>query len=169
MKNIAYVLSAVLLIAGCSSEKNQDEPIQEKTQEVEKIVDTKNPAEVIQAFKNNGLPIGEVLVHTAESDPNTLMGRPEGYIAFAHFEDTNVEQMSPDADDLYPMGGSVEIWKTQEEAEARKSYLEEVTKMMNMSPLKQYRYVNKEMLLRLEYDIRPDQAKKYEEVFNSFN
>ncbi len=169
MKNIAYVLSAVVLMTGCSSEKTQDEPIQETTKEVEEKISITNPEQVIQAFKDKGLPIGKVFIHNAENDPNKLLGRPDGYTASAKFEDTSVEQDQPIENDeiILPKGGIIEIWNTQEAAEARKDYIDEVTDLMNMPALKQYMYIHKGVLLRLEYDIVPDQAKKYEDVLNS--
>ena len=168
-KTLILILLSTALTACGGGEKDQDIPKQEEAQEVERKVAVTEPTELIQAFKDSGLPIGDVVIHSAESDPNNLLGRPDGYTASAHFEDTSVEQDQPfeEGETVLPKGGVIEVWGTQEKAEARKTYIEEVNNTFNMPGLKQYMYIHKDVLLRLEYDIIPDQAKKYEDVLKS--
>ena len=174
VKNALIISIMALVITACSNNDNTTSNNTASTTneaaavEVATKVDINNPAEIIQAFKDAGLPVGKVLIHTSASDPNKLLGRPDGYIGFAHFEDTNVEQDMPiNGEDALPKGGSIEVWKTSEEAQARKNYIEEVVKQMNMPALKQYMYLKDGVLLRLEYDIIPEQANKYNEVLQS--
>lgn len=174
MKNALAISIMALAITACSNNDNTTSnnidsvESETTTEQVDTKVDTNSPAEIIQAFKDAGLPVGKVVVHTSASDPNKLLGRPDGYIASAHFEDNNVEQDMPiDGEDALPKGGSIEVWKTPEEAQARKNYIEEVVKQMNMPALKQYMYLKDEVLLRLEYDIIPEQADKYNQVLQS--
>ena len=125
---------------------------------------------VIAAFKDAGLPLGEVIIQTAETDPNAKLGRPGEYIGSAQFEDTRIEQPKPmseleyDEPDL-PVGGVVEMFENNKDLQARKHYLEQAYEMM--PSVKQYIYASEHGLLRLEYSLTPDQAKEYETVFMS--
>lgn len=126
--------------------------------------------DVIEAFKSAGLPIGRVLIQTAETDPNNKLGRPGEYIESAQFEDSRVKQLEPmpeletDEPDL-PLGATIEVFDNDRDLQARKQYIEQVYDMLPSA--KQYMYVNKSVLLRLEYELTPDQAKEYETAFMS--
>lgn len=123
----------------------------------------------IDAFKSAGLPIGEFVVQTAETDPNHKLGRPGEYIGSAQFADTRVQQVAPlpDVDDEanLPLGGTVEVFDNKEDLQSRKQYIEQVYEMMPSA--KQYMYEHNLALLRLEYELTPAQAKEYENVFMS--
>ena len=180
MKKILVIISLGLLITACSNADNntveQNQPASDASNDTstisENTKDTNNrtPEEIINAFKDAGLPIGEVIIHDSKSDPNNLLGRPDGYIASAHFEDKTVDQIEPlsDDDENLPLGGSIEIWPSQEGAQKRLDYMLKIDEVMNLQPLKQYRYLNDNILLRLEYEILPEDAEKYEEVLNTF-
>jgi len=126
--------------------------------------------EVVAAFKDAGLPLGEVIIQTAETDPNERLGRPGEYVGSAQFEDTRIEQPEPmselefDEPDL-PVGGIVEMFENNKDLQARKQYLEQVYEAMPL--VKQYIYASDFGLLRLEFSLTPDQAKEYETVFMS--
>ncbi|WP_143516793.1 hypothetical protein [Psychrobacter sp. JB193] len=182
------VLMIVCAISGCSDPKPVDIDIDEAAADaglapdeykvnddgsvnVSSKVDTAiTPDDVIAAFKSAGLPIGEVLIQTADTDPNNKLGRPGEYIGSAQFEDSRVKQLEPmpeietDEPDL-PLGGIIEVFDNDKDLQSRKQYIEQVYEMMPAA--KQYMYVNNLALLRLEYELTPDQAKEYEEVFMS--
>lgn len=124
----------------------------------------------ILAFKDAGIPIGEVVIQTAETDPNNRLGRPGEYTGSAQFEDKRVEQLEPipeldlDEPDL-PLGGTIEIFNNEKDLQARKQYIEQVYEMMPAA--KEYMYASGLALLRLEYELTPTQAQEYEAVLNS--
>ena len=60
----------------------------------------------IAYLKENGFPIGNVVVYTEETDPNKFLGRPNQYISKLNFSDTT---LSPNADNLN--GGGIEVFK----------------------------------------------------------
>ncbi|WP_201556267.1 hypothetical protein [Psychrobacter sp. 72-O-c] len=126
--------------------------------------------DVIAAFKDEGLPLGEIIIQTAETDPNERLGRPGEYVGSAQFEDTRVEQPEPmselefDEPDL-PVGGVIEVFESNKDLQTRKQYLEQVYEAMPL--VKQYMYASELGLLRLEFSLTPDQAKEYETVFMS--
>lgn len=124
----------------------------------------------ILAFKDAGIPIGEVVIQTAETDPNNRLGRPGEYTGSAQFEDKRVEQLEPipeldlDEPDL-PLGGTIEVFNNEKDLQARKQYIEQVYEMMPTA--KEYMYVSGLVLLRLQYELTPTQAQEYEAVLNS--
>lgn len=125
---------------------------------------------VVTAFKDAGIPIGEVVIQTAETDPNNRLGRPGEYIGSAQFEDKRVKQLEPipeldlDEPDL-PLGGTIEVFNNEKDLQARKQYIEQVYEMMPTA--KEYMYVSGLVLLRLQYELTPTQAQEYKTVLNS--
>ena len=115
--------------------------------------------DVINAFKDAGLPIGVVVVYDEATDPNSLLGRPNQYIAKASWEDTRIEQYGDS-----PRGGTVEIFDSTKALNDREEYLEQ---FVTMPMFLQYMYKHKNMLVRIEGDLTPSQAKEYENILNS--
>ena len=54
---------------------------------------------------------------------------------------------------------------TTKDLDARKTYIEGVTK--NLPTFQKYIYVNKNIMLRIDYALTPEQAKEYETVLNN--
>jgi len=115
----------------------------------------------IAYLKENGFPIGNVVVYTEETDPNKFLGRPNQYISKLNFSDTT---LSPNADNLN--GGSIEVFLNPEDAEARKTYIDTIGKQMPV--LSEYSFIRGTALLRLSRDLTPTKAQEYEKYFNSF-
>lgn len=112
----------------------------------------------ILALKQAGLPIGEVVVLTAETDPNDLLGRPGQYIAKGYWVDTRLptqETLDMDA------GGTIEIFGNEEDLATRKAYIEILAKS---SLFVQYIYAEGLVLLRLPNAFTPKQATEYEKA-----
>lgn len=154
--------------AGLASEEyetHENGAIEVKTNRLELTAEN-----IISEFKGASIPIGNVVVQTAETDPNSKLGRPGEYISSAQFEDSRLKQLEPipelelDEPDL-PVGGVIEVFNNAKDLDARKQYIEQVYEMMPAA--KQYIYVNDTALLRLDYELTPDQAKEYETVFMS--
>jgi len=113
---------------------------------------------VVGALRSAGLPIGDSIDFTAESDPNHLLGRPNGYLSKTAFLDTRLERLTPDsvsADD----GGSVEVFATPDQALARKTYIDGIGAASPM--FAEYSYPAAEVLLRLSKRLTPEQAAQY--------
>jgi hypothetical protein len=116
--------------------------------------------EVLQELKDRELPVGESVAYTAKNDPNDLLGRPNQYSSKVNFKDT---RLKPDslADDLNVQeGGSIEVFKNQDDAIARKQYIESIGK--GFAPFSEYTYREGTILLRLSHQLTPKQAAEYE-------
>ena len=120
---------------------------------------------VINYFAQEGMPIGNVIIYTEETDSNNLLGRPGGYTSKVNFEDerTLSEYVDTASLDYYPKN-TLEIFDSERDARARFDYIESVTKG---TVLVQYMYLEGTMLLRLERSLLPTDTKAYETLLQS--
>ncbi|WP_337881750.1 hypothetical protein [Chromobacterium haemolyticum] len=141
-KNLVVLAALTLgLLAGCSGGVKQEH----------------SPESVLSAFKKAGLPVEKQEVYTAETDSNKLLGRPNQYVAKANWADRRLEQSGESM-----KGGTVEIFKSEDDLRARKEYVERIGKAMPM--MAQYQYQNGLVLIRLDKALTPDQAAEYQKV-----
>jgi len=119
--------------------------------------------EIANDLKNAGLPIGNMIVYTAKTDDNQLLGRPNQYISRVRFADNTVDQ----SDSNDPVGGSIETFNNASDLKVRKEYCEAISKSMPM--FAQYYYVNGNYLLRIDNAVTPENAQKYKEAFAKIN
>jgi hypothetical protein len=155
---VFLLLSLFLLLCGCSGQAKQ---AQKSEPPAPKEKTEYTATEVLQAFKDAGLPLGRVEEYTAETDPNGLLGRPNQYIGKLNFEDTR--KGDPESDTL--TGGTVEVFDSQDNLATRKKYTEAISESASM--FAQYIYAHKNILLRIDHQLTPDQAKEYEAVLNN--
>lgn len=122
-------------------------------------IDSIHAFDVVSLFQKQGLPIGTYEEYTKDSDPNGLLGQSNSYIEKISFADTRLQAESDYASQ--PLGGTIEIFQTEEDAKARYTYLRNVTasSVQNM-----YVYQHKTILLRLEKRLSASQAQEYEQV-----
>lgn len=142
MKKIIWLLliSAIIVISGCSSANDT-----EMTAE-----------EIVTKLKESGLPIGNEIVYTEETDPNDLLGRPNQYTSKVNFADDRAEQYDVDED---PAGGTVEVFESSKDAKDRHDYIETISE--GVSILQEYLYLHDKVFLRVSYDLTPEQAEEY--------
>lgn len=97
-------------------------------------------------------------VYTAATDPNKLLGRPNGYTSKADFTDGRAK---PEIDDEVQNGGSVEVYDEPADAEERSKFIQDTLKAMKIFGT-EYHYLNGGILLRVSGALTPDQAAEYE-------
>lgn len=146
-----FVIS-VMLLSACGS-STSSKPEEKKPT---------NAEEVVQALKSAGLPIGEIKVFDASSDPNELLGRPGQYTSKVNFIDTRVKSEGKTNIDVIS-GGSVEFFDNKDDAQARFEYVSTISKKMG-GMFVEYDYLEGKVFLRLSKELTPEQAKEYENV-----
>ncbi|MDO4251107.1 MAG: hypothetical protein Q4C68_06325 [Moraxella sp.] len=167
------IIGVLLTLIGCNNQSNKpaqstiDAPAQTSNADQNTQTEVKkdiiiNAETMVQNFKDAGLPIGQVIVYDEKTDPNKLLNRPNQYTQKVNFEDTSIEQPLDKSEEPF-VGGTIEVFLTSEQAQGRKSYVENVTKDLPM--VQQYIYVKNTAVLRLDKNILPSDAKKYEEIF----
>lgn len=119
-------------------------------------------AEIGAALAEANANITEVVAITEDNDPNTLIGRPNGYSDAAVLYDARVTCDGLGVD----CGMTLEVWPTAEGADQRAAYIQE---LQSDSPLlgSEYHTVRENYLLRVSGDIVPSEAAVIAEQFNA--
>jgi hypothetical protein len=126
----------------------------------------KSAAQIVQALKAKGLPIGEVFSYTAENDQNHLLGRPGQYIGKTEFKDTRIASTNQGAAIAVSDGGSVEVFATVADAQHRFAYLQALSTSGN-ALFAEYEYLDGLAILRVSSQLTPTEAKAYEAAFKT--
>jgi hypothetical protein len=145
LKKVLLLIMFVLILTGCGA-KEAD------------VTETLTAEDHVTKLKEAGLPIDNVIVFTAETDPNEMLGRPNGYTSKVNFADTTIEQFGDD-----PVGGSIEVFENEKDVKNRKEYIDSIGEEMQL--FAEYSYVKGSVLLRLDSALTPEQAEKYKAEF----
>lgn len=150
MKKIAVMLVClVLLLSGCSGEA---------TQEVEIT------SETLLSALSSVPTCGETIIYTEETDPNEKLGRPDNYIGKADFEDTRCEQLGE-----YYTGGTFEYFSSEKNCDSRHEYLLKLSDpSLGAFGVNQYIYKYSTVILRVDYDLTPEQAEEYRDAMTAY-
>ena len=161
--NIILIIIATVFIAGVSylgycvyAEK--DIPLLNALFDIKTNKDY-TAEEIANALKKDSKNIDKIIVYTADTDPNKLMGKTGAYTGKAAFSDKRYKQDKKD-----PIGGSIEVFDTQDDAEARYDYIKSITQKKQF--LQEYMYRNGKYLLRINGDLKASQAEEYQKIFN---
>ena len=119
-------------------------------------------ASTVEAYiQAKGLPITGLIVYNASTDPNHLLGRPNGYLSKVAWQDTRIPQ-TDQADDPggVEWGGGIEVYPTAQGAQDRASYLSSIEQS---DPIvgTEYDYVLGPILLRVSGTFIPTTAQGY--------
>lgn len=120
------------------------------------LVDAGNLLNQLKEVNSN---VGTIVVYTAETDGNQLLGRPGYYTSKASFEDLRIEQYDVANN---PKGGTVEVFDNDEDCNSRYEYLSSMQDpSLGAFGVTQYIYKYDQAIFRIEYDITPDEADVY--------
>ncbi|MGI8404926.1 MAG: VWA domain-containing protein [Thermomicrobiales bacterium] len=112
---------------------------------------------VLLALQASGLPIGNYVAYTAETDTNKLLGRPGQYIGKVNFIITSITSESTSYN--IADGGSIEVFENAAQAKSRGDYVATVTQ--STPQFAEYDFLEGTVLLRLSSSLTPDQAEVY--------
>jgi hypothetical protein len=106
--------------------------------------------------------------YTDVTDPNHLLGRPNGYLSKSTFVDNRVpnDNTASSLGDV-KVGGSVEVFSDAAGALGRKTYLGNVAKIF--STVVEYDYVSGPVLLRVTPMLTPSEAEEYGAALSSLS
>jgi hypothetical protein len=107
--------------------------------------------------ETQGIYMANIKVVTAENDDNKLLGRPNQYTEKISWEDNRETNSTTDC--------TIEIFANNEDATARKEYIDVIIKSMPM--FTQYMTLKGNMLLRIQGTLTPTQAEEYTKIFNT--
>jgi hypothetical protein len=122
--------------------------------------DAPTAREVVRHLESEGLPVGEVKVFDEETDPNDLLGRPNGYVAKASWRNPRIEERADPGGFDVSTGGSVEVFDSEDGAARRVEY---VQTLAEEAPLfGEYTFQDGSVVLRVSDRLTPDEADEYE-------
>lgn len=148
---IAMILASSLIATSGA------EAAPKKATSVRAVVRIFDAEQVSARLLEAGLPLGDVSVHTAATDPNRLLGRPGYYTSKADFRD-----MRHKNDDLGGWDGdnhTIEVFPNTASALTRKLYVDRVTKGVPF--LTQYQILHGRVLIRFDRVMLPDEVQEY--------
>jgi hypothetical protein len=114
---------------------------------------------MIRALKKAGAPISGVLIYTARTDSNHLLGRPSGYKSKGAWRDPRISASDTPGFTLgdIDVGGGIEVFQTEEGAITRGGYIQSIG-----APIaNEYDYACGPALLRVSGYLTPKQAREY--------
>jgi hypothetical protein len=117
---------------------------------------------ITMGLQTAGLPLSDVIVYNETTDPNNLLGRPNGYLSKTAFKDSRCTQDDSDPGGI-ENGGGIEVFADHAGAKARADYIQSLAKASHL--LNEYDYVAGAALLRLSTQLTPTQADEYKTAF----
>ena len=119
--------------------------------------------ELGEALASQIATVRVTVVYTEESDPNDLLGRPNGYTSKIAFSDSRVDKDDTQGTekDAIERGGSIEVYPDAEGAKARSDYIQGILKGASILG-SEYHYLDGSALVRVTGKLTPTVAKDYE-------
>lgn len=105
------------------------------------------------SLASSGLPVTNVRVFTADTDPNKLLGRPQQYIAKVNWDDQRLST---------PDDATIEVFPDAASLDARQKYTQAISDTGGAFAQYIERNDGRHVLLRLPHELTPDQAATYE-------
>jgi hypothetical protein len=113
-------------------------------------------------LKAAGLPVTHLIVYTAATDPNHLLGRQNGYTSKVAWQDPRAAKADAgDTRGSIGLGGGIEVFPTAAGAKARYQYLRGFKPPFGDG----YDYLSGAAILRLSQYLTPAQARAYDAAF----
>ena len=151
-RRLAVVGMVALALAGCGQSGSKAPASTRPTHPT--------AATVYRDFLKAGLPVSGLIVYTATTDPNNLLGRPNGYTSKCAWLDSRVpasDATTASSGDI-GNGAGAEVFPTAAQATARAAYL-----FSTYAPIlgSEYDYLTGPVLIRVSYYLTPAQAASY--------
>lgn len=165
---LAPVLVALLTLAGCGSSTDStasaDPTTTPTTTPTTEAPTPKTATEVAEAIKAGIPEISKVVTITEDNDPNDKIGRPNGYVDGAVLFDSRAG--ATDTDLGVAQGATLEVWPDKASATDRSEFIQGALKEADGFLGTEYHYQSGGYLLRVYGEIKPSDAKVYEQLFN---
>jgi hypothetical protein len=168
LPRISTLAAVVLLaVAGCSNPRPAAPPAATSAPS-SPAASTPSPSAaawdaktVLARLTAAGLPISNGAVQDETTDPNNLLGRPNGYLSRASFDvpgaDSGADKYAVDR------GGAIEVWPDAAAAKARAEFIAQTLKSAPALGT-EWHYLNGPVLVRLSGKVKPTTAKQFEQA-----
>lgn len=163
--------SVMVVLAGCSGTRSSEAT--KVTSNVATVTVTATPTPTptptgptdavaaAKAMQSSATHVTKVVEITEDNDPNTLIGRSNGYVSAAVLYDSRTACSDGLGADC---GAMIEQWGSHADAVQRSDYIQ---KILKASPVlgSEYDTVQGPFLLRVAGDLKPSQATTYASLF----
>jgi len=123
--------------------------------------DDQSAEDVANAMADRISTMTVTVVYNAETDPNTLLGRPGQYSSKVAFADSRIDQDSAEKGDT-ELGGSIESFPDSSSAKRRANYVQAIAKSSGL--FAEYSWLIGAHLVRVAKQLTPEQAEEYEQA-----
>jgi hypothetical protein len=151
MKAFALLAMLGIFTASCS----QREPVRNSTSSQSQL----KLSDIVAGLNDAKLPIQKLVIFNEDTDPNHLLGRPNGYLEKASWFDARAKEQAESTK------CTVEIFANEADAKRRADYVGEIARAAPI--FNEYIYLHKTAVLRVPDELTPVQAKEYEAVLGS--
>lgn len=149
MKKVFLLLLMFFMITGCGS--------------AEKKAELPDSESLLTELKTKNSNLDKIQAFTEETDPNEKLGRPGYYISKADFSDSRLDQEGSE----YLVGGTLETFSSKGDCDKRAEYLNKLNDpSIGVLAVNQYIYKYDNVLLRVDYNLTPEQANEYKSQFD---
>jgi hypothetical protein len=190
MKSVVVAFLAVICLAGCAGRSTPGHSASTPSASVSKHAGVSQPltASVIAGRLQTQIPpMNHLVVFTAATDPNSMLGRQGGYTSKVQWQDSRAiakgeapYMQSMKSLGLHPkmadalasvgtgvdLGGSIEVYPSVAGAQARYRYVVGINKAVPMIA-DGYDYVHGTAVLRLSRYLGPTQVQAYRAAFDA--
>lgn len=125
----------------------------------DEIINTPSINDIYQSYVSKNLPVDNLIIYNENSDPNNLMNKSGQYISKGSFAITTITQLSKND----PVGGTIEIFKTKEDAKKRKEYIDSIGNSMPILS-ETSMIIYDVVLIRINRQITNTEAQKYFDI-----
>lgn len=120
--------------------------------------------DLVQQMRTGVPEITDALIYDETSDPNDLLGRPNGYTAAASLTDSRASD--PAGTGGIDLGAVLEVWPTPADAQARADYIAALQKGNTLLG-SEYHHVRGNVLLRVSGQLPPSVNEVYAAAFGA--
>ena len=126
-----------------------------------KLPEDPRASRAVAVLERNGLPIRGVIVYSADTDPNHLLGQPGGYTSKVAWTDSRINPSGGGVTSTgsVELGGSIEVYASHSGAQQRAKYIANIAAKTPI--LKEYDFVAGDIVLRLSSALTPNEVHQY--------
>ena len=167
---ITVAIAASLALSSCGAATPTSSPADSSSVSVaaKPVMKAMDAEAVTKALVGKIDSVSVVMVYTEANDPNSLLGRPNGYTSKTAFADSRVSASKIEGTDADAIvrGGSVEVYSTPSDAKGRSVYIQSLLKGVAMLGT-EYHFLRGGVLVRVTGNLTPTQAAAYKEAVAS--
>lgn len=159
---LTFAVACLLAVAACTGEPGGERSDQQPSASASPSVYAPSASQVVAELARRGAPLRTPHDYTAATDPNKLLGKPNGYLSKTAFSDSRVpaEYVRAERKEALIRGGSVEVFVSADRARARAEDVKRISR--SLPKLAEHDLLAGPVLLRLSRLLTLEQIAVYQ-------